>query len=270
MTTQAMKKLVAVSLVCAGSAGVAEAAMQIDQIIGWADYDNSSYAMQTGPSSYINASTTGNTWQNTTNGKYGGRAGTAGDGNAKITYSSLPSGFSSNAGMVEFWFNTDNSWAGLYLLDMGNGNQISWNAGSQYLTAATTGGQVLSTWLGDYPGGWHHVALTWADSGWRVGKALYVDGSVRTSSTAYTAGIAASYLALGVNYNTTNYDEVHVYNSGFADVLYNIWTVNGGQLVEPGYYYNTSLTGNIPEPAMGALLLLGGAVAGLRRRRAAR
>lgn len=144
MMTQTMKKLVALSLLSVTGTGVAEAAMQIDQIIGWADYDNSSYAMQTGPATYINASTAGNTWQENTNGKYGGRAGTAGDGSAKITYSSLPSGFSSNAGMVEFWFNTDNSWAGLYLLDMGNGNQISWNAGSQLLTAATTGNEVLN------------------------------------------------------------------------------------------------------------------------------
>jgi len=268
MTTQVMKKLVALFLLSMAGTGVAEA-VYIPQIIGTANYDNGNYAMITSPTSSISPTTMGSTWQNSTGGKYDGLAGIAGDGSSKIVYSSLPSGFSSNAGMVEFWFNTANSWAGLTLLDMGNGNQITWNASTQVLTAATTGiDEILSTNLGEYPGGWHHVALTWADSGWRVGKALYVDGSVRTSSTAFTGGVAASYLALGGSYNTTNYDEVHVYNSGFVDVLYNIYESTGGTLVEPGYYYQSSVYGSIPEPAMGALLLLGGAGVGLRRRRA--
>jgi hypothetical protein len=225
----------------------------LSSVISYANYDNGTKnAITTGGA--ITPTTSGNTWNSIDQGKFGGRAGIAGDGGSTMTYA-LPSGFSNSAGMVEFWFNTDNSWAGLTLLDLGNSNQITWNAGQGTMYARTASGNVLSGYLGDYPGGWHHVALTWADSGWRKGTALYVDGTVKSSNGNDTSGVNASYIKLGNSYNTTQYDELHIYNAGFVDELYNIWAVNGGKLVEPGYYYQTSI---VPEPMTMALLVMGG------------
>jgi hypothetical protein len=245
--------------VCVGTLMASETV--INDVISWANYDdNTKNAMTAGGT--ITPSVNGNTWQQADYGKYGGRAGIAGDGSSAMNYA-LPSGFSNNAGMIEFWFNTDNSWAGLTLLDLGNNNKITWNAGSQYLNASTASGNVLSAWLGDYPGGWHHVALTWAPNGnWRQGTALYVDGAVKTNNPGDFSGVNASYIKLGGSYNTTNYDELHVYNSSFANDLWNIWHETGN-LIEPGYYYQTSI---VPEPMTLMLLGLGGLVSIFRRK----
>jgi hypothetical protein len=258
-----MKKLLAcvvVVLVCVGTSMATETIL--NDVIFYANYDNNTKDAKTVNGATITASTSGITWQQSEYGKFGGRAGIAGDGSSTMTYS-LPFSFSNNAGMVEFWFNTDNSWAGLTLLDMGNENKITWNAGSQYLNARTNSGNVLSTWLGDYPGGWHHVALTWApDGNWRKGTALYVDGVQKANNPGDFSGVNASYIKLGESYNTTNYDEVHVYNSHFADDLYNVWAVTGN-LIEPGYYYQSSI---VPEPMTMIFLGLGSLVAIFRKK----
>jgi hypothetical protein len=257
-----MKKLLSVSvlLVCAGL--VNASVTVLPSVISYANYDNGTYNAMTAGGA-VSPTINGNAWNNLDQGKYGGRSGIAGDGSSFISYA-LPSGFSNSAGMVEFWFNTNNSWAGLNLLDLGNGNTISWNANSHILAARTASGNYLTTNLGDYPGGWHHVALTWADSGWRKGTALYFDGALKTNNAGDTSGVNATQIKLGVNWNTTQYDELHVYNAGFVDNLYNIWAANGGTLVEPGYYYQTSI---VPEPATLALLVMGGVGALVRRKK---
>lgn len=167
-----------------------------------------------------------------------------------------PTAVSSATGMVEMWVKIDSTGSrAIDLFDFGTGR----------LRLATDNSLKFSVYgQGDYnnstsyaslsDGNWHHVAVTWANSGDYIGKRIWVDGQCVGWAPGATGSFTPSYIGMGsiyANADSISYDELHVYSG--TEI------VNGGPIGYQGQM--------VPEPMTIGLVLAG--VAGLLRRRVA-
>ncbi|MFA5863343.1 MAG: BACON domain-containing carbohydrate-binding protein [Phycisphaerae bacterium] len=161
-------------------------------------------------------------------GKWGGGMKVLPDqSNSRVRYD-VPSGFSSDNGMVEVWFKmtgTNNS--DTNLIDLGGGNFLRWEVSSGDLVAAM-GAAVVRYNVGRIDDNtWHHAAISWGAGGtWKRGKRLWFDGANRNWNDGdFTPLSGVTHIGIGApGYGGGDtaiiYDELHVYDVRYNDLVY--------------------------------------------------